>query len=62
MDDVCVTALCDLRYYLERRRKISLFARQDVEQPEMFSYKLTLKRFKNNFTDRPACLDVCMEK
>jgi len=38
-----------------------LFARRVVGQPDIFSYKFTLKKFKNNFTDRPACLDVCME-
>jgi hypothetical protein len=37
------------------------FARRVVGQPEIFSYKLTLKMFKNNFTDRPACLDVWTE-
>jgi hypothetical protein len=25
-------------------------------------FVFTLKKFKNNFTDRPAYLDVCMEK
>lgn len=61
MDDVYVTALCELCYCHGHRHKSFWFPRRFVGQPEMFSYKLTLKRFKNNFTDRPACLGVCME-
>jgi len=61
MNDVYVTALCDLCYCHVRRHKIFLFARRVVGQPEFFSCELTLKRVKNNFTDRPACLGVCME-
>jgi hypothetical protein len=61
MNDVYVTALCDLCYCHERRHKIFLFVRRVVEQPENFPYKLRLKKFKNNFTNRPACLGVCVE-
>jgi len=60
MDDVYVTVLCDLRYCHGRRHKIFLFARRVVGQPEMFSYKLKLKSFKSNLTDRHACLFGCL--
>ena len=61
MNDVYVTALCDLCYYHGHRHKIFLFGRRVVGQPENYYYKLTMKSFKNNFTDRPACLGVCMD-
>jgi hypothetical protein len=35
------------------------FVGRVVEKPEIFPYKLRLKKFKTNFTNRPACLGVC---
>lgn len=62
MDDVYVTALCDLCYCHGRRHKVFfLFVRRFVGQPEICYYKLRLKRFKNNFKGRPACLGVSLE-